>query len=1125
MTNESLIYKLDSFIKKYYRNELLKGLIYALIIGLGYFLTITLLEYFGKFSSGIRWFMFYSLVFVLGATFIRFIVYPLLKLFKIGKTINHHQAAQIVGAHFGNVKDKLLNTLQLQENAISAGSSNSLLLASIEQKTAELRPVPFQKAVDFSENKNYLWYLLPVLILFSGILLFKPDVITSSAERIVNYNSQAPAPFSFHIQNQQLTVVEGEEIEIEVKTKGSEIPGSVYLHTAKGSFKMKKMGKNKFSYALRPLNDTRIYFSANGIESDNKTIKILPKPTVQNFQIQLSYPSYTGKANEIIENIGDLNVPEGTLAKWEINTQNTHKVHLYFGDSLEIFEGDLNESFSFSKDLRSTLYYSLRTENEYIRSKDSVLYYINVKKDEYPSIRVNFEKDSARPGLFYFDGEITDDYGFSGLAFTYTIKETGKRKSIPIAFNKERSSDKFLFMWDIKELGLKPGETVKYYFTVSDNDGINGAKSASSQSLSYQAPTLEELEAKNEENANELSKSLQNSMKEAKKLKEEMKKMENELGNSKSIDWQQKQNLSELLKRQLQLQNNVEKLQEKFKDNNEFKDEFKNLDPELLEKQKMLEKLMEELLTPEMKELMEEIQKMMDQLNKDQIQEKLEEMSLDNDQMEKELDRALEQYKEMLFQEKLNDAIDELEKLAEKQQELGEKTEDKKIDEETSKKEQEKLDEQFEKAKEKMDELKEKNEDLQNKHDLSDPQESMENAEQEMQNSEESLDKGKQKQAGQQQQSAAEQMKKAAAQMKQMQQQEQQQQNAEDMNAIRQILENLVQLSFDQESLMDELNDLAQNDPRYFEVGREQKKLEDNAQIVKDSLFALSKRQPMLSSTVNREISDITYYMEKAIAEIQERKSANAKSHQQYVMTATNNLALLLDEALQSMQSQMQSQSQSQMPGSGSCNKPGGNGSPKPAQSLEQLKKQMENALKQMQDAQKGNKPGGNKPGQKPGGQNPGGQNPGGLGGAAGMGSEEFAKMAAQQAMMREQLKRLRQMLNEDGSGTGNSLNEIIKDVEELEKELVNKQFNKETIQRQQDILTRLLEHEKAERERDWDEKRESEEGKNEENSNPERFLEYKKRKEKELELLKTISPDLNLYYKNKVNMYFNTVQ
>jgi len=70
-----------------------------------------------------------------------------------------------------------------------------------------------------------------------------------------------------------------------------------------------------------------------------------------------------------------------------------------------------------------------------------------------------------------------------------------------------------------------------------------------------------------------------------------------------------------------------------------------------------------------------------------------------------------------------------------------------------------------------------------------------------------------------------------------------------------------------------------------------------------------------------------------------------------------------------------------------------------------------------------------------------------------------------------------------------------------------------------------MLEHEKANREQEKDKKRQSKEIKEQEFSNPNQFLEYKRKKEKELELLKTIPPSLIPYYKNKVNEYFNTLQ
>ena len=93
-----------------------------------------------------------------------------------------------------------------------------------------------------------------------------------------------------------------------------------------------------------------------------------------------------------------------------------------------------------------------------------------------------------------------------------------------------------------------------------------------------------------------------------------------------------------------------------------------------------------------------------------------------------------------------------------------------------------------------------------------------------------------------------------------------------------------------------------------------------------------------------------------------------------------------------------------------------------------------------------------------------------------------------------------------------------------MEEYIVNKRISNETIVRHKDIMTRLLEHEKAQREREFDEKREANEAKDQLFSNPNEYLEYKEEKEKEIEMLKTIPPSLKPYYKNKVNEYFNQI-
>jgi hypothetical protein len=178
-----------------------------------------------------------------------------------------------------------------------------------------------------------------------------------------------------------------------------------------------------------------------------------------------------------------------------------------------------------------------------------------------------------------------------------------------------------------------------------------------------------------------------------------------------------------------------------------------------------------------------------------------------------------------------------------------------------------------------------------------------------------------------------------------------------------------------------------------------------------------------------------------------------------------------------------------------------------------------------MEQGQKpGEKPGqkpGNKPGQKPGNKPGMGQGQQGSGFNIPGNSEQFAKLAAQQEAIRRQMQMLMEKLKNKGSNPGGNIADLM---EQTEKELVNKQISNEMIKRQNDILTKLLESEKAEREREQDEKRKCNEAKNQNLSNPSEFLEYKRLKEKELELINTVPPSLTPFYKEKVNNYFNSV-
>lgn len=325
-----------------------------------------------------------------------------------------------------------------------------------------------------------------------------------------------------------------------------------------------------------------------------------------------------------------------------------------------------------------------------------------------------------------------------------------------------------------------------------------------------------------------------------------------------------------------------------------------------------------------------------------------------------------------------------------------------------------------------------------------------------------------------------------------------------DMKAIRQLLENLVDLSMDQEDLMDEIKEADINNPQYNNLMKQQYKLKDDMQIIEDSLTALSKRVFQLESFITKELSETKRNMGDALDNLEARKLSNATINQQYVMTGTNNLALMLSEAMQQMQAQMAMS----MPGNQMCQKPGSK--PGGMQGLGKMQQQLNDQIAKMQQQMKDGKAGG-KDGKA------------GKDGKGGM-SKEAAQLAAKQAALRQALEKINQDQNKDGTNSLGDLKDITKDMDKTETELINKQITAEMLKRQQDILSRLLKAENADRERDWDDKRESKTAYNRTKKVPAEIAEYMKKKQSETELYKTVPPSLKPYYKDLVDRYFKSI-
>jgi len=1119
-TYHIILQKIDAFIRKYYKNQLIKGALLSITAIGSYFILAAVLEYYGNFSSTVRGGLFFGFVGITLFFLSKYIALPLMKLNKLGDVISHQEAAKVIGNHFSNVKDKLINILQLNEQ-VNQQPQTELLLASIEQKTTELNPIPFSAAIDIRENIKYLKYAAIPLFLFLIIALYKINILTDSSERLINYNTyfEKPAPFKFELNSANLQAIKNEDFSVSTTLSGNEIPQQVYVEIGGQLFKLDKLDKFSHEFTFNNIQEnTTFRFFADGFYSAPYEISVLPNPSLQGFDVELVYPKYLKRSNQQLSNAGDMQIPQGTVVKWNFQTQDVEQLSLAIADTSLEAERVSETNFQYKKQFYKSSPYAISGKNKFIASKDTLRYFIDVVPDLYPSIELEQRTDSVSSKRVYFKGYIKDDYGLTQLTFNYSFLNKEEDKTLhseKIGFNINSNQDQFFHFWNLAPLNIESGDEIEYYFEVWDNDGINGRKSSRSSKMVFKAPTLNELSEQTKKNNEEIKNDLQQSINSAKNIKKGLEDLNKKMLEKKNLGWEEKKKFDELLEQQKELQKELEQINQQNQQNNQKNEEYRQIDERILEKQEQLQKIFDELMNEDLKKMFEEMEKLMERMDKNQLQQQLEQMELKNEDLEKELDRTLELFKQLEVEQKVDELKNKLDDLAEKQEKLSEQTKNKELSKEELEKKQEELNKEFDKIQEDFKELEEKNQELERPNEMPNTSDEQKKIDENMEQGKEEISKGKNSKASEMQKQASDDMKSLSDKLSQMQGQMSSQQTGEDMENLRQILENLLRLSFDQEELMEKVKATNFTDPNYLALTQKQKQLKDASKVIQDSLFELSKRVVQLQSIVNKEINAINNNMDKAVEQMANRNTGVATSRQQLAMTSINNLALLLDEAVQQMQKQMAAQQNS-----GSCKNPGSNPGQKPGNSaaignMKKLQEQLNKQMQEMKDALEK----GEKPGQK---------NDGGKTGGFGM-SKEIAKMAATQGALRQKLQELQKQLESeggmDGKKAGNKLNEISKMMEETETDLVNKNLTRQTMQRQEEILTRLLESEKAMREREFDDKRESREAKNEEYRNPSEFFEYNSIKNKEIELLKTLPPSFSTFYKEKVSGYFKTIQ
>lgn len=1026
-----------------------------------------------RFSSAVRTPLFYSFMFVVIILLVVKVVLPSAREYVSFKANEHSKAAESVGRSFPSIKDELLNALQLFRERESLLFSHELALAAFSSIYKKVEPVNFSSALTFEQPKRQMKYFFASLLIFvASFISFQS--FQQAAQRFFDYRTEflPPQKFYFVVSPGNAKITKGADLTISVSITGNNLlkwnaPTVIslfYKDETEAKFKSEKLtvdSTGKYTFLFTGVrNKTEYFCSAEGIESEKFVIEVVDKPVLQAFSLSLTPPAYSKLPAVQLQDNGNITTLFGSTVSLRLQASKyLKKAFLLFDDStkLKMNTSGVNASVSFSA--RQEKNYQIVIEDEFGNQNTSpVSYSIKLQSDAVPSINIlapnkniDLGDDQRLPLLL----SIADDFGFTKLLFHYRLSASRyeppqeKYQSIEVPIAKENVEQEIRYIWNLSPLSLATEDVLTYYLEVFDNDNISGPKSAKTNNFTVRLPSLDEILAKTDKKQDQVEHDLKKTLKEAEELKKDLDKISKELKqDKKEITWEEKEKIEQTLNKFEELQNKAEEIKKDFAENKDELQKHNLLSKETLDKFMELQKMFDEFSSDEMKKAMEKLQEKLQSMDRKQIQQALENMQFDEESFKKGIERTLNLLKRVQIEQKIDQLVKRTDEASKKQNDLQQKTEqadlENKNQREDAAKQQEQLSDDIQKMK---DELKQLEKLMSELKDM--PKEEVEKLQKELEDqkneqlSEEASENIQQKQkqkAKQKQSQLSQNMQKMKQKMQKLQQDMEQENQMEVFADLMKSLNNIISLSKDQE----EAKRNGQENSQQSQMNKQavkQDEIKRNLEKVLSQMNQLSQKTFAITPEMGKALGKAHSQMDNALEGMQNRNQSQTITAQSEAMSSLNQAASMMKNMMDQM-----------MQGGGQ----GGSGMMSLMQQLQQMSGQQMGLNNMTQMLQKGMN----------GQLSPEQQG-------------QMQRLVQQQEMIRKSLDELNREAKESGQSKKipSNLDETLKQMQEVIADMRSEKLSDEIIQKQERILSRLLDAQRSMNQRDFEKERESKSG------------------------------------------------
>jgi hypothetical protein len=1144
-----------------YLTEFLWGVFLALSTTLLTILLFSIIEYYGSFPSEARLFFFALFWLALIVPLGLWSLSPFLKMLGLRHTIHIDELAFKIGNYYEDLKDKLSNSIQVMNKIeTSTGISSQLAIASFQQIFDQSKDKNFNVVVETKKLLNIFIVFLASLALFWGGYTFLNEQVSTGFYRIKNWQMSflPPAPFKLTVNPKYAKILVNTDFKIQIKAEGV-APETIKLNVREGSskdfdnFTLRLDTGNTYNFTFTNLkNSIEFYAEAEWLNttviSSLGKIEVYERPYIRSINGTLTFPSYTKlEQRTFSEQNGDITALKGSTVHLNITASaELNKGSIYFVKELEDNEKNSNNTAkkdttiiplnitkniangSFKITTSGTYFISITDKNDEI-SENPVQYGIIALNDEAPQIKLlqpSFDVKLSEDAILPIRVNIIDDFGFSSLKLYYKLTYSKysepdkdyKKLDMPIIYN--GLNIEIPYIWNLKNLDIVPEDRYEFYIEVADNDAVSGPKKARTELITVVLPSLEEVLQQSENTQESIEKEMQDALNDTKELQREMEKFARDLksdNNRTTMSWEEQKKAKELLQKQNEISKRMENLQEKLSQNTENLKKNNLLSEETMQKYMELQKLMKEINSPELRKLQQMMEQATQKLSKTELEQALKNMKFSEEQFRKSIERTMKVLQRLQLEQKIDALNRQAEKMQEQQNQLQKdlnntKPNDKdKIDQ--LQKKQSELKAQTKSVEKDLQEL----EKLMQKVDadnmpmseLNEAQQALDSKEtqNEMQESNDAMEQGDFNKASQQMQKATQNLSNFKQKMQKLKQEMDKRSSQESIRQMEKAIRDLLELSKNQENLLNDTKNTDYNSTNLPQLGRDQANQFQALMRLAERLADLSERSFAVTPEMGELISSALQNMNEAMENFTDRKLPSITNAQSQALEKMNTAI-----------SQMQEMAQTMKKSNGSCPNPGGSGQPNSigngnglSQRLQQLAAQQQAINQMMQQMMSGN------------------------GSQTGSISQE--QQAQYQRIMQNQsdAQKTMQQLQEEAKQYGNTpqgkkmkndLDNLQKDLNDVAKDFQQNGPRPENIKKQEQILAKLLDLFNSQNEKEFDNRRESREGKQFDLKSPD-SIDYLIQSNQNVsleQLLKLSGKQYSIDYQNLIKQYFDNL-